>query len=139
MDNSNTLSNRYPDYEIDRSVAIYNNPNDLNEFVDACFLELSLHEGNFDNLTDFLGDLLARFETYIDHNFPSDYELPYYLRAFTAGEKFISSFSFAVDLLIEQEDYLQAVAFLKLLAAQHIYSMNEIGDWYFKLVRILVC
>ena len=106
--------------------------------MDACFAELDLHEGNFDDLNDHLINLLGQFEDYITNSFLSDYNLPYYLRTFTAGEKFVQAFSCAVDLLIKRKDYPQAAAYLKVLTAQHIYGMNEIADWYLKLITIQV-
>lgn len=106
--------------------------------MDACFVELNLHEGNYDDLTDHLKNLLSTFEDYTASTFISDYNLPYYLRAFTAGEKFVHSFSYAIDLLIKKKDYSQAAAFLRVLIAQHIYGMNEIADWYSKLIWIMV-
>lgn len=136
--NDNALRAKYPDYEIDRSIPIYRSPNDLNHFVDACFMELNLHEGNFNSLSDFLEDLLGRFEEYTAINFENDYSLSYYLRAFTAGEKLVQALSYGVDLLIERDDHWQAAAYLRLLISQCIYGMNEIGDWYLKMIRIQV-
>ena len=117
---------------------IYAKPSDLSLFVDICFSELNLHEGNFDDLTEFLDELLELFGQYVNTNFNHDYDLPYYLRAFTAGQKFVETLSHGVNLLIQKEEFERAAAFLKVLTAQTIYCMNEIGEWYIKLIQIQV-
>lgn len=106
--------------------------------MDACFSELNLHEGSYHSLSDFLAELLERFGQYTAVNFEYDYSQCYYLRVFTAGEKLVQALSYGVDLLIERGDYWQAMAYLRLLISQSIYGMNELADWYLKLIQIEV-
>ena len=56
--NNKTLAIKYPAFKFDFANQVFLNDNHLNQFMEACLLELDLNHNAFDNLYCYLINLL---------------------------------------------------------------------------------
>jgi len=131
-------SKYFPDYEISASSDLYGNSEDLDYFVKSCIIQLDINEKHYDDLAESLEEILVKFQEYIrfkDNQIP---KLSTFLLRFTAGERLIECISQIVDELINNEMDEQATFCLRWLIKQNEYGANSIGEWYMKIVDILI-
>ncbi|KAI0243724.1 hypothetical protein L0F63_001599, partial [Massospora cicadina] len=133
---------RYPNYNITRSAEVFRNRAQLDRFIRAAGVLAQVHDilldhtnpERFTTVWRISEDCIPAWQLEIDA--AQSFTGCYFLLRYTAGWLYTKLVEIGAAALARQKLYVQEVAILESLLAQHAFRRGKRGDWYVRLALV---